>query len=81
MRQRSHDLPPLENACPLALIDHLTLYGVPLSFNFQMYDDKVVCLVGLFLKDLSCSPYLDLNDLSVDPKYLITLFSASTSAW
>ena len=52
VRHRSHDRPPLENGCPLALIDQFTKWGIFLSFNFQMNVDSVVWHLGIFLKDV-----------------------------
>ena len=34
--QKSQAFPPLEKSWPFAIIDHSTLYGMFLSFNFQM---------------------------------------------
>ena len=67
VRQRSQDLPPLENACPRAFIDHFISKGVPLSFKFQMYDESVVWLSGFFFMECLCWLYLFLNESSVDP--------------
>ena len=68
LRHRSHARPPLENAWPLALIDQLTYQGDSLSFNFQMYEDNVVLLYFMFLKDVLCTLHLFLNSLSVNPQ-------------
>ena len=79
VKQRSQARLPLENACPLAFIDHFislfTSNGIPLFFSFQMYEESVVWFASGLLNDVLCTEYRALN-FSVDPKYFMTLLSA-----
>lgn len=80
VKHRSQALDPLENVCPFAFIDHLISKGVSFSFRSQIKLDNVVWFAGLLLIDDLCAEYLLLKS-AVDPKYLIMVLLACTSAW
>ena len=57
------------------------LYGVPSSFNFQIcLLSSVWLLLSLLLKLALCAEYLVLNDVAVNPIYLLSSFGVVTFA-
>ena len=54
---------------------HVMLNGIFSSFNFQTCFDRVVPALSLDLMSSSCSPFLVLKPLEVDPIYFITFSS------
>ena len=70
VRHRSHALPSLENACPLALIDQFTKWGIFLSFNFQMD----ILTWGTGVSATVKSLWQDLMLPSINPKYLKSIY-------
>ena len=66
VKHRSQAFPPLANGWPRALMDHLTSNGIFWSLSFQTYEERVVCLAGLFLSEDLWPEYLLLKFL-VEP--------------
>ena len=73
--QRSQCLAPGPRGNALAWMCHVMLNGIFSSFNFQTYFDRVVPALPLDPMSSSCSPFLVLKPLEVDPIYFITFSS------
>ena len=73
--QRSQCLAPGPLGKALAWICHVMLNGIFSSFNLQTYFDRVVPALPLDPMSSSCSPFLVLKPLEVDPIYFITFSS------
>ena len=73
--QRSQCLAPGPLGNALAWMCHVMLNGTFSSFNFQTCFDRVVPALPLDPMSSSCSPFLVLKPLEVDPIYFITFSS------
>ena len=73
--QRSQCLAPGPLGNALAWMCHVMLNGTFSSFNFQTCFDRVVPALSLDPMSSSCSPFLVLKPLEVDPIYFITFSS------